>query len=135
MDWPAKWGFEGLGIEATRASRRLFLNRSIAEVKRALLLWTGKKAASEKQSLARSSFVFVGAALLFAGLAAAAEKIGARAVLMSWGDCFGVGLWQTDTVQVHPRIVSPRFLVVPKLDAFERTTFPRKVDDVVFSSG
>jgi hypothetical protein len=43
VDWPAKWGFEGLGIEATRASRRLFLNRSIAEVKRALLLWAGKK--------------------------------------------------------------------------------------------
>jgi hypothetical protein len=62
VDWPAKWGFEGLGIEATRASRRLFLNRFIAEVKRALLLlllWAGKKAASEKQSLARSAFAFV----------------------------------------------------------------------------
>ena len=135
MDGPAKWGFEGLGIEATLASRRLLLNRSIAEVKRALLLWAGKEAASERQNLARSSFAFVGSALRFAGLAAAVEKIGARAVLMPWGDWFGVALWQTDTVQVHPRIVSPRFLVVPKLDAFERTTFARQVDDVVFSSG
>src|SRR3974390_839742 len=61
------------------------------------------------------------------------EVISAGAELMRLRDGIAVGVRQRDAVQIHLRIVSPRFFEMPKFDTFQ-DTFAGEFDVVVTSS-